>query len=243
MLSCLTRVASHAAHNDAVSAPSLYTVSSGNYTQYSHDSFTVLVFSTSGSISFNGAANKTVNCAVVAGGGRAGLSRERIRRRRIRRRSLFDLDTDTCSFVVGSGGAVPTALGQGNGQSSPISFSTNTGFNRTAEGGGRGASYPSNGVSAAAGSGGCGGAGPADATLKGFNNGALGAALDSEHLPDSGSVGYPGGFGFWNSTYGPSGGGGGMACGGYSCGGRNVGFFDAQRDESKLYAEHQLLSL
>jgi hypothetical protein len=119
---------------------------------------------------------------------------------------------------------VPTALGQGNGQSSSIYFSTYTGFDRTAEGGGgRGASYPSNGASAAPGSGGCGGGGPAaDATFKGFNAGALGAALDTEHQPGGSSLGYPGGFGFWNSTYCPSGGGGGMRCGGYSCGGRNV---------------------
>jgi hypothetical protein len=153
----------------------LYTVSSGNYTQYSHDGWRVLVFSTSGRISFNGAANKTVNCAVVGGGGSgvghvsqgggggggAGA---------VLYLTLSGLDTDVCSFVVGQGGAVRTALGQGNGQSSSISFSTNTSFNRTAEGGGLGArSYPSNGSSAAPGSGGCGGGGPADATFKGFN--------------------------------------------------------------------------
>jgi hypothetical protein len=61
MLSCLTRVASHTAHNDSEGIPPLFTVNSGNHTQYSNDGHTVLVFSTSGSISFSGAANKTVN--------------------------------------------------------------------------------------------------------------------------------------------------------------------------------------
>jgi hypothetical protein len=117
---------------------------------------------------------------------------------------------------------VPTALGQGNGGTSSISFTTNTGLNRSATGGGRGASYPSNGVSAAPGSGGCGGGGPADCSFSGFNANGNGGTLDLEnHQLGAGSIGYNGGFGFWNSSYGPSGGGGGMACGGYSCGGRN----------------------
>jgi hypothetical protein len=45
--------------------------------------------------------------------------------------------------------------------------------------------------------------------------------LDIKSQPGSGSIGYPGGFGFYSSSYNPSGGGGGNACGGYSCGGRN----------------------
>jgi hypothetical protein len=136
--------------------------------------------------------------------------------------TLTGLDNDTCAFTVGQGGPVATALGQGNGGTSSISFTNNTGLNRSAAGGGRGASYPSNCASGLSGSGGCGGGGQADATFKGFNAGALGAALDTEHQPGTGSIDYPGGFEFWNSTYGPSGGGAGMACGGYSCGGRNV---------------------
>jgi hypothetical protein len=226
MLSSLTRVSSHSVHGAAGGAPSLFTVSSGSCTQSTYDGYTVIVFSTSGSILFNEAASKTINCAVIGGGGSGGYpgggGSGGGGAGAVLYLTLSGLDNDTCSFVVGQGGAVPTALGQGNGQSSSISFSTNTGFNRTAEGGGRGASYPSNGSSAAPGSGGCGGGGPADATFKGFNNGALGAALDTEHQPGVGSVGFPGSFGFWNSSYGPSGSGGGMACGGYSCGGRNV---------------------
>jgi mucin-19 len=226
MLSSLTRVASHVAHNDSAGVPALYSISSGSYTQYTYDGYTVLVFSTSGSISFNGAGNKTVNCAVVGGGGSGGYpgggGSGGGGAGGVLYLTLSNLDNDTCTFTVGQGGAVPTALGQGNGGTSSISFATNTGLNRSAEGGGRGCSYPSNGSSAAAGSGACGGGGPADATFKGFNAGALGAALDQEHLPGSGSIGYPGGFGFWSSSHCPSGGGGGMRCGGYSCGGRNV---------------------
>jgi hypothetical protein len=227
MLSSFTRVSSHAIHGVSEGVPALYTVSSGNYTQYSYDGYTVLVFSTSGSISFSGAANKTVNFAVVGGGGSGGHVSHGGSGGGggggVLYLTLSGLDNDTCAFTVGQGGSVPTALGQGNGGTSSISFSTNTGLNRSAAGGGRSASYPSNGVSAAAGSGGsCGGGGPADVTFKGFNAGALGAALDTEHQPGMGSIGFPGGFSFWNSSHGPSGGGGGMACGGYSCGGQNV---------------------
>jgi mucin-19 len=128
MLSSLTRVASHTAHNDSGGVPALYTISSGNYTQYSHDGYTVLVFSTSGSISFNGAANKTVNCAVVGGGGSGGYpgggGSGGGGAGGVLYLTLSNLDNDTCSFVVGQGGAVPTALGQGNGGTSSISFTT-----------------------------------------------------------------------------------------------------------------------
>jgi hypothetical protein len=76
MLSSFTRVSSHAIHGVSEGVPALYTtVNGGNYTQYSQDNFTVLVFSTSGSISFNGAANKTVNAAIVGGGG-SGVTQE-----------------------------------------------------------------------------------------------------------------------------------------------------------------------
>jgi hypothetical protein len=206
----------------------LFKVSSGNYTQDTHDGYTVFVFSTSGSISFDGAANKTVNCAVFGGGGSDGHVSQGGGggARGVLYLTLRGLDNDTCTFNVGQGGAVPTALGQGNAGTSSIPFTNNTSLNRSAAGGCRGASYPSNEVSAAPGSGSCGGGGPADATFKGFNAGALGAALDTEHQPGSGSIGCPyrssGGFGFWNSTYRSSGGGGGMACGGYFCSGRNV---------------------
>jgi hypothetical protein len=89
--------------------------------------------------------------------------------------TLSGLDNDTCSFTVGQGGAIPTALGQGNGgTTSSISFAHNTGLNRSATGGGRGASYPSNGVSAAPGSGGCGGGGQSDCTFAGFHANASG---------------------------------------------------------------------
>jgi hypothetical protein len=74
MLSSFTRVSSHATHGLSEGVPALYTVNSGNYNQYTHDGYTVLVFSTSRSVSFLNAANKTVNAAVI-GGDRAGLSR------------------------------------------------------------------------------------------------------------------------------------------------------------------------
>jgi hypothetical protein len=73
MLSSFTRVSSHAIHGSSGGVPSLYTINSGNYNQYTYDGYTVIVFSTSGSISFNGAANKTVNAAVVGGGGSGGF--------------------------------------------------------------------------------------------------------------------------------------------------------------------------
>jgi hypothetical protein len=225
MLSSLTRVASHVAHNDSAGVPALYTVNSGNHTEYSYNGWTVLVFSTSGSISFNGAANKTVNCAVVGGGGAGGFpgggGSGGGGAGGVLYLTLSNLDTDVCSFTVGQGGAVPTGYGQGNGGTSSISFTTNTGLNRSATGGGRGASYPSGGVSAAPGSGGCGGGGPSDCTFSGFNANGNGGTLDVEHQPGTASIGFNGGFGFWNSSFGPSAGGGGMACGGYSCGGRN----------------------
>jgi mucin-19 len=211
MLSSFTRAASHAIHGVSEGVPPLYTVNSGSYTQYSHDGYTVLVFSTSGSISFSGASDKTVNAAVVGGGGSGGFpgggGLGGGGAGGVLYLTLSGLDTDVCSFTVGQGGAVPTALGQGNGGTSSISFTTNTGLNRSATGGGRGASYPSNGVSSAPGSGGCGGGGPADCTFSGFNANGNGGTLDVEHRPGTGSIGYNGGFGFWNSSYGPSGGG------------------------------------
>jgi hypothetical protein len=80
---------------------------------------------------------------------------------------------------MGLGGSIPTVLGQGNGTSS-ISFATNTSLNRSAAGGGRGASsFPSGGVVSAApgGSGGCGGGGPSDCTFSGFNANGNGGVI------------------------------------------------------------------
>jgi hypothetical protein len=151
MLSSLTRVSSHAVHNGAGGVAALYTVASGSYTTYTYSGYTVLVFSTSGSISFSGAASKTINCAVVGRGGSGGFvsggGSGGGGGGGVLYLTLTGLDTDTCSIVVGQGGVVPTGLGQGKGGTSSISFTTNTSLNRSAAGGGRGSSYPFSGTS------------------------------------------------------------------------------------------------
>ena len=146
--------------------------------------YSIFVYTASKTTAISFTGNITFNVLLVGGGGSGGCDQPGGGGAGGVLQSTISVNaTDTISITIGAGGVcTSTPVAGSPGANSTFNFTTNTSYNVTAIGGGRGGSYPSY----AAGNGGSGGGGsgsqygiptPGTGTAGQGNNGGTGASV------------------------------------------------------------------